>query len=102
MTLDPRYIIYHDLIGYPAKARQKTKSTVNQKFSDIGEIIDETRNMVITNKDSQIKKYIKKDHIFQFKIQEKKAQEYVIVEVDGIKIVGHPLNRLRSLRKKRR
>lgn len=100
MTLDPRYIIYHDVIGYDALARSKAKA--NSLFSEIGQVIDETRNMLITEKQTQIKKYIKKDHIFRFKIQQKEGTDDSLVEVDGTKIVGLPINRLRSLRKKRR
>ena len=46
--------------------------------------------------------YIKKDHIFKFKIEQaEESSKNLYVEVDGEKIVGLPENRLRSLRKKR-
>ena len=101
MTVNPRYVIYHDLMGYEALSRPKSKHP-KVDFSDIGDVIDETRNMIITQKDTQIKKYIKKDYIFRFRIKEKEGDEVILVEVDGDKIVGLPINRLRSLRKKRR
>jgi RNase P/RNase MRP subunit p29 len=101
MTINPRYIIYHDLIGYDALSRSKSKHQ-NTEFSDIGQVVDETRNMLITEKETHIKKYVKKDYIFRFKIKEKEGDDVLVVEVDGDKIVGLPINRLRSLRKKRR
>ena len=102
MTVDPKYLIYHDLIGFPALARKKSKSN-SDKFSDIGLVIDETRNMLITDKNNHTKKYVKKEYLFRFKIENKMdTDKDIIVEVDGDKIIGVPENRLRSLRKKRR
>lgn len=95
MHLNPKYLIYHDLIGIQAQILPKSKKSGKQ-FKDIGEIIDESQNMVIAKSASQVKKYIKKDHVFKFKISDKQT-----LQVDGIKIVGRPENRLRSLRKKR-
>ena len=94
--LDPKYLIYHDLIGIQAFARLNLKKEI-QNFSYVGNVIDETRNMLITEKDSKIKKYIKKDYIFRFKISN---GTNFILEVIGSKIVGRPENRLRNLRKK--
>ena len=97
MKINPKYLIYHDLIGLSAQARHKSKSS-DIAFSDIGTIIDETRNIVITEKDQVEKKYIKKNHLFRFKIED---EEGTMLEVNGNKIVGLPINRLRSLKKKR-
>ena len=99
--INPKYLIYHDLIGIHAFAKLKSKS-IDIQFSNIGIIIDDTKNMLITEKGNKIKKYIKKDYIFRFKIPKYKNEdnEYYL-EVYGNKIVGHPLNRLRSLKKKR-
>jgi len=99
--INPKYLIYHDLIGTHAFAKLKSKS-IDVLFSDIGIIIDDSKNMLITEKDNKIKKYIKKDYMFRFKIPKNKNEdkEYYL-EVNGNKIVGHPLNRLRSLKKKR-
>ncbi len=98
--IDPKYLIYHDLIGISAYAKSKSEI---KEFSNIGIVIDETRNVLITNKDNnKIKKYIKKDYIFRFKMpNHKNSQENYYLEVQGDKIVGLPVNRLRSLRKKR-
>jgi len=102
MMLNPNFIIYHDLIGIYAFIKTKSKLNDN-KFSPIGVVIDETRDMLITEKNNKIKKYIKKDHIFRFKIPNYENDEiYYYVEVAGNKLTGLPVNRLRSLKKKRR
>ena len=58
--------------------------------------------MLITENKEEVKKYIKKDHIFRFKIPKimEDEKEYLL-EVVGTKIVGVPENRLRILKKKR-
>ena len=94
MTINPKYLIYHDLIGLYVYIKPKSKPN-DADFSNVGVVIDETRNMLITQKNNVIKKYIKKDHIFRFKIVDG------ILEVNGSKIVGIPVNRLRSLKKKK-
>ena len=99
--LDPKYLIYHDLIGIQAYARLNSKKN-SQNFPYIGNIIDETRNMLITEREGKVKKYIKKDYIFRFKITNlRNDEEDYLLEAPGIKIVGLPVNRLRSLKKKR-
>ena len=97
--IDPKYLIYHDLIGFIAYIKPKSKLK-DKNFLDIGNVIDETRNMLISERDGKIKKYIKKDYIFRFKIQDQNEEGYTI-EVQGSKIVGLPVNRLRSLKKRR-
>ena len=92
--INPKYLIYHDLIGFEAYAKLKSKPN-NQKFSYIGSIVDESQHLLITEKKKKIKKYIKKDYIFRFKLNED------LLEVDGTKIIGIPENRLRSLKKKK-
>ncbi|MFW9999458.1 MAG: ribonuclease P protein subunit [Candidatus Hodarchaeota archaeon] len=96
-----KYLIYHDLIGFNTYAKRKS---YDKKFSNIGVVIDETRNLLITEKDNKIKKYVKKEYIFRFKIsnyQNNEKDDYYL-EVQGNKIVGLPVNRLRSLKKRRR
>ena len=92
--MNPRYVIYHDLIGLHARVRRKDRE--GKEFKDAGEVVDETRNMLLTNKRGKKKKYIKKDHVFRFKLDDDR-----LLEVDGTKIVGRPEDRLRSLKKKR-
>ena len=100
--IDPQYVIYHDLIGFNVFAKSKFKSKY-KKFLDIGNVVDETRNMLITEKDNIIKKYSKKEFIFMIKLQNyQNGKDNYYIELPGKKIVGLPLNRFRSLKKKRR
>ena len=99
MKINPRYVIYHDLIGFNVSIRNKSNSYDSQ-FIDVGTVIDESKNMLITEKNNQIKKYIKKDHMFRISIDT--DEEKYKLEVNGQKIVGRPENRLRRLRKKKR
>lgn len=100
--INPKFLIYHDLIGLFAYAKPKSKSN-KKKFSPIGIVIDETKNMLITEKDTKVKKYIKKDYVFSFKIPNYMNDgEDNYLEVQGNMIVGIPVNRLRRLKKKRR
>ncbi len=102
MKFNPKYVIYHDLIGLYTYAKHNSNLS-NGKFSDIGIVIDESKNMLITEKNKTIKKYIKKDHIFRFKLpNEMENEEKYVLEVRGSKIVGRPEIRLRNLKRKRR
>ncbi|MFW9936930.1 MAG: ribonuclease P protein subunit [Promethearchaeota archaeon] len=92
--ISPKYLIYHDLIGFQVYARLRSK-TKDSNFRDIGIIIDETQNMLVTKKRNIIRKYVKKNYIFRFKLNGEN------LEVNGLKIVGLPENRLRSLKKKK-
>jgi RNase P/RNase MRP subunit p29 len=92
--ISAKYLIYHDLIGFDVEARLKSKPN-NSKFLDAGVVIDDTQNMLISEQNKIIKKYIKKDYIFRFKLNKG------TLEVNGSKIVGIPENRLRSLKKKK-
>ncbi|MFW9948882.1 MAG: ribonuclease P protein subunit [Candidatus Thorarchaeota archaeon] len=92
--ISSKYLIYHDLIGFEVEARLKSKPN-NNEFKKVGVVIDDTQNMLISEKNKIIKKYIKKDYIFRFKLKDG------TLEVNGAKIVGIPENRLRSLKKKK-
>ncbi len=101
MRINPRYLIYHDLIGLKVLVKEKNRKAMS--YSNVGIVIDDTKNMLMTQNNNRIKKIIKKDHMFVFEIEpQSKDEKTVFVEVDGIKIVGPPLNRLRSLKKKKR
>ncbi|MHA2430381.1 MAG: ribonuclease P protein subunit [Promethearchaeota archaeon] len=92
--ISPKYLIYHDLIGFQIYAKLKSELG-SRGFSYIGVVIDETYSLLITEKENKVKKYIKKDHIFRLKLNED------LLEVDGSKIIGIPENRLRRLKKKK-
>ena len=92
--ISPKFLVYHDLIGFKVQAKLKSKKE-KEMFLDIGVVVDDTQNLLITENNNDIKKYIKKDNIFRFLLDEG------VLEVDGIKIVGIPENRLRSLKKKK-
>ncbi len=92
--ISPEYLIYHDLIGFEVLLKHKSKPK-DTEFLLEGTIIDETRNLVVIQKENQIKKYIKNEYIFRLKLNK------YILEFDGSKIVGRPENRLRSLKKKK-
>ena len=94
MMIAPKYLIYHDLIGFQALASHKSKD--QSDFSDIGVIIDDTKNMLHVKKDNIIKKLVKNDYIFRIKLEDG------MLEINGSKIIGVPENRLRSLKKKKR
>jgi RNase P/RNase MRP subunit p29 len=98
--LDPKYIIYHDLIGFKIKAKQKSKKL---DFQDFGTVINDTENMLITQlKNNSVKKFIKKNYLFRIELPDSEGKQSLILEVDGAKLVGRPENRLRNLKKKRR
>jgi RNase P/RNase MRP subunit p29 len=92
--ISPKYLIYHDLIGFEVEARLKSKSN-KDKFLDAGVVIDDTQNLLISEKNRIRKKYIKKDYIFRFKLNEG------TLEVNGSRIIGIPENRLRNFKKKK-
>ena len=91
--IDPKYLAYHDLIGFKMLAKHKKSKA---RFIDCGIIIDDTKNLLIVKKDTKTKKFVKKD--YQFRV----LFEGGILEIDGNKIIGVPENRLRSLKKKKR
>lgn len=102
MSINPKFLIYHDLIGFNVQVKLKSRFS-NQAFSGVGIIIDETKNMIITESNEKIKKYIKKDNIFKILLPEQEGDNNKIYEfeINGKKIIGRPENRLRNLKKKK-
>jgi RNase P/RNase MRP subunit p29 len=103
-NIHPKYLIYHDLIGFKVYIKPKSRKKENYPFIYAGIIIDDTENMInVKNTQTQVKKYIKKNFIFRIKIPKKTIDEKShMLEIDGSKIVGRPENRLRHLKKKKR
>ncbi|MBN1216999.1 MAG: ribonuclease P protein subunit [Candidatus Lokiarchaeota archaeon] len=100
MKTNPKYLIYHDLIGFYIYAKLKSKKDI--EFDNMGLVINDTKNMLIIKKDNVVKKYIKKNYIFRIKLPKTEENEQYYLEIDGKKIVGRPEKRLRSLKKKKR
>lgn len=100
MKYNPNYLIYHDLIGIQGYACNKFHSH-QPNFADIGVVVDDTQDLLFTQKNESIKKWIKKDYMFRFSLPDTTWGKSVLLEVDGSTIVGRPENRLRSLKKKR-
>ena len=82
------------MIGFKVKAKLKSKPA-NSKSIEADVVIDDTQNILISQKNNIIKKYIKKDYMFRFMLDDG------VLEVKGSRIVGIPENRLRSLKKKK-
>ena len=99
MKIDPKYLIYHDLIGLEAWALRNDKLKTS-KYVGIGIVIDETRNMLITEINKKKKMYIKENHTFRFKLPSDDG-EPIVLEVVGHKIVGRPENRIKNIKKRR-
>lgn len=97
--LDPKYVIYHDLIGFKIKVKPKSKKS---GFRDYGTVINDTENMLVTQQeDNSVKNLIKKNYLFRILLPDSEEGS-IVLEVDGAKLVGRPENRLRNLKKKRR
>ena len=94
IMIDPTYLIYHDLIGFQVLAKHKSKDQGD--FSDVGVVIDDTKNMLHIKKENIIKKLVKNEYVFRIKLEDG------LLELNGSKIIGVPENRLRSLKKKKR
>jgi len=98
MSINTKFLIYHDLIGFNVQVKLTSRSS-NQAFSDVGMIIDESKNMMVIKCNEKIKKYIKKDSVFRILVPEQ--DEIKTLEINGKKIIGRPENRIRNLKKKK-
>ncbi len=99
MKLDPKYLIYHDLIGIRVLALRNDKLK-SGNFMDIGTVVDETKNMLITKNNKKKKLYIKKNYKFRFILPNNDGKSKIL-EVEGRKIVGRPENRIKNIKKRR-
>ena len=101
---DPTYFIYRDMIGLHAWIKSKFK-TKPQEFIPIGKVIDETYNLIIASKMDNpkdyhldTKKYVKNNYLFRFQIPTE-ADGHLLIEVDGVKLLKRPENRIKQIRK---
>lgn len=94
MPITPYNILNHELIGLRAKI---VKSTHQGYVGIEGLVIDETMKTIkIMNDDGKIKVIPKSCCTFRFKLPNN-----VIVEVEGIHLVGRPEDRVKRIVKKR-
>ena len=104
MNYNTKYLAFHDLIGFIAQARIKSISR-KREFSNIGMIIDVTKNMIITKKNGNVKKYIKKDHVFKIILPEeeinKDEKKYLEIKRKSVIVVLIWISRLRREMRKR-
>lgn len=103
MKLNPKYLIYHDLIGLEnVLALRNDEEKRGKEWKNIGTVIDETKNMLITlNNNNKKKMFIKNNHKFRFMLPQNDGEEPIILEVEGRKIVGRPENRIKDIKKRR-
>jgi len=83
-------ILSHEFIGLETRVYSKDKN--KQKIN--GKVVDETKNLMLIEKNGEIKKIPKKEAMFEFKIGKK------TVKVDGKKILFKPEQRLKVLWRK--
>ena len=96
----PELFIYQDLIGVKLDAKHKQNSTA-QSFRNIGTVIDETKNTLLVQNGTTIKRYVKTQQIFRCWLTQPNGTQ-ILLEFDGIKILGNPENRIKKIRKNRR
>jgi len=86
-TLTPRNILRHELLGLRVKARPSKGDRIH-----VGEVVGETRNMlIILRDDGRIVSLPKEAYFFEFQLP---SNEKVLVE--GKMLVGRPEERLKK------
>ena len=86
-SITPFNILKHELIGLKVHV---VKSLCRSYESIEGEVVDETKNMIYVKSRQRIKAIPKAVCTFVFTIKDS-----VKVELDGIKLVGRPEDRLK-------
>lgn len=89
--ITPKNLIRHELIGLKVEIAE---STNKDNVGISGLVVDETKSMLMIKTNKGVKKIIKKNSIFMFKIDDKK------IKVDGKKIEKTPENRIKIKVKK--
>ena len=102
MSFKLRSIIYTDLIGKKVYAKHKWNPLWND-FKELGKVIDETKNTlkVLKKHGGKPKTYIKPHYIFRMWVRID-PHESILIEFDGVNIMGSPAERLKKLKKIRR
>jgi ribonuclease P protein subunit POP4 len=88
MSITPKTIIYHCLIGLEVKIMESS----NPNYLNLtGKVVDETKNTLIIEIAQKEKRIPKRNSIFQFRLQNNKA-----VEIQGTLLVGRPEERIKK------
>jgi len=87
VKIRPREIIKHELIGLKCIVSEASDPTL---IGGDGEVVDETRNMLILSKGRKERKIPKKNTTFRFALQGR------TVDVDGSVLVGRPEDRIKK------
>ncbi|SRR6056297_2013283 len=101
MKSNIKYITNLDLIGKEISAKHKYNKKTWKDYQNIGIVIDETKNMLITKKHKKIKKYVKIQYKFRCWVP-LSDQKRILIEFDGKNIQGTPAERIKKIKKPRR
>ena len=88
MSITPKTIIYHCLIGLEVKV---IKSSNPYYLNMVGKIVDETKNTLIIKSGGKEKRIPKKDTIFLFHLSTNTA-----IEIYGNLLIGRPEERIKK------
>jgi ribonuclease P protein subunit POP4 len=100
----PSTLIYHELIGLEVKVIYSTNPVLT---GTLGQVIDETKNMlIIENSQSRELKIPKADSEFLFRIpaelSEKGRRSDTFVKIQGNLLLSQPENRIKNIKKLRK
>ncbi|NVM30799.1 MAG: ribonuclease P protein component 1 [Candidatus Helarchaeota archaeon] len=88
MTITPKTLIHHCLIGLMVKIIRSSNPT---HLNLIGKIVDETKHTLIIKTDGKEKRIPKKDSVFQFHLSKNQ-----VVEVVGDLLISRPEERIKK------
>jgi ribonuclease P protein subunit POP4 len=90
MSITKRNVLRHELIGLEARVTNSSDPTL---LGTSGEIVDETRDMLVVERVGNAKIVPKDNSKFMFTLPSGE-----VVEVDGAKLVGRPEERVKRRR----
>ncbi len=88
MTITPKTLIHHCLIGLEVKI---VKNPNSRYLAIMGTVIDETKNILVIKTERNEKQVPKKDSVFLFRLPDNRA-----VEVKGDLLLGRPEERIKK------
>ncbi len=91
-TIKAGEIQSHELIGLKVEVSEDS-NPCNTSIS--GEVIDETKNMLVVRQKGKVKRVAKQDAVFRFKLPDGS-----MVEVDGSTLLGRPEDRVKKRNKR--